>query len=104
MAAQDNSVLQRSALLSGLITREQLDEAIASAKQPEFGVPAPRVEVNDEQLARQLIELELLTPYQAEQLKAGRTKLTLGPYTITDWIAQGGMGQVFKAEHQMMGR
>ena len=104
MAVQNNSVLQRSALLSGLITREQLDEAMAKAKQPEFGVPAPRVEVTDDQLARQLIELELLTPYQAEQLKAGRTKLTLGPYTITDWIAQGGMGQVFKAEHQMMGR
>jgi serine/threonine protein kinase len=104
MAVQNSSVLQRSALLSGLLTRDQLDEALAKAKQPEFGDPAPRVEVTDEQLARQLIELELLTPYQAEQLKAGRTKLTLGPYTITDWIAQGGMGQVFKAEHQMMGR
>ena len=104
MAAQSKSVLQRSALVSGLITREQLENAIAKTRQPEFGSPAPRVEITDELLGRQLVEMDLLTPYQAEQLKAGRTKLTLGPYIITDWIAQGGMGQVFKAEHPMMGR
>ncbi len=104
MAPQHNSAFQRSALLSGLVTREQLDDALAAALKPEFGSPAPRVQVTDDQLARQMIELGMLTPYQAEQLKAGRTKLTLGPYTITDWIAQGGMGQVFKAEHSMMGR
>ena len=53
---------------------------------------------------RQLVQLKYVTAYQAEQLKSGRTKLTLGPYLITDWIAQGGMGQVFKAEHRLMGR
>ena len=37
-------------------------------------------------------------------LSAGRTKLTLGPYLITEFIGQGGMGQVFKAVHDVMGR
>jgi serine/threonine protein kinase len=46
----------------------------------------------------------LITRYQAQQLHSGRTKLTLGPYLITDWIGQGGMGQVFKAVHEHMGR
>ncbi|MCP4817092.1 MAG: serine/threonine protein kinase, partial [Planctomycetaceae bacterium] len=37
-------------------------------------------------------------------LVTGRTKFNLGPYIITDWIGQGGMGQVFKAVHEVMGR
>jgi serine/threonine protein kinase len=51
-----------------------------------------------------LVEMGVLTAYQADQLKSGRRKLSLGPYIVTDWIAQGGMGQVFKAVHEMMGR
>ena len=45
-----------------------------------------------------------LNRWQAEQLRAGRTKFNLGPYQIIDSIGQGGMGQVFKAEHTVMGR
>ena len=39
-----------------------------------------------------------------QQLREGQTKLQLGPYVITDWLGQGGMGQVFVAVHQMMER
>ena len=46
----------------------------------------------------------LLNAWQAKQLLDGRTKFTLGPYWIIDSIGQGGMGQVFKAEHALMGR
>ena len=46
----------------------------------------------------------LLNAWQAKQLLDGRTKFTLGPYRIIDSIGQGGMGQVFKAEHPLMGR
>ena len=62
------------------------------------------VQLTDRDLAKHLIKTELLTAYQADQLLAGRQKLKLGPYIITDWIGQGGMGQVFKAVHEMMGR
>lgn len=59
---------------------------------------------SDEAIANLLVRSGNLTRYQADQLRAGRTKLNLGPYVITDWIAQGGMGQVFKAVHSVMGR
>ena len=65
---------------------------------------ATAVQPSDRDLAKHLIQRELLTAYQADQLLAGRQKLKLGPYIITDWIGQGGMGQVFKAVHEMMGR
>ena len=55
-------------------------------------------------VAAKLVEMKLLTTYQAEQIKAGRTKFNLGPYVITDFIGHGGMGQVFKGVHRMMGR
>ena len=55
-------------------------------------------------LADLMIEQGWMTAYQADQLLAGRSKLNLGPYVITDWIGQGGMGQVFKATHRFMQR
>ena len=104
MPSTSKSILQRSAIVSGLVTRDELEEAIRRVREPVVGLPAPRVEIRDSLLAKELVAMGLVTSYQAAQLKAGRSKLTLGPYIITDWIAQGGMGQVFKAEHQMMGR
>ena len=104
MPSTSKSVLQRSAIISGLVSKDELEEAIRRVREPSIGSPAPRVEIRDSLLAKELVAMGLVTPYQAAQLKAGQTKLTLGPYIITDWIAQGGMGQVFKAEHQMMGR
>ncbi|MEZ6117855.1 MAG: protein kinase [Pirellulaceae bacterium] len=53
---------------------------------------------------QKLVSQKVLTQYQAEQLKSGRTKLSLGPYVITDWLGQGGMGQVFVAMHSIMHR
>ncbi len=60
--------------------------------------------MSDEQLAVQLIQDGLLNPWQVEQLKVGRSKFNLGPYQVIDSIGQGGMGQVFKGVHTMMGR
>ena len=46
----------------------------------------------------------MLNAWQAKQLLDGRTKFNLGPYRIIDSIGQGGMGQVFKAQHAKLGR
>ncbi len=57
-----------------------------------------------EVIAATLVKSGLITPYQSQQLRDGRTKFTLGDYVITDGIGQGGMGHVFKAVHKVMGR
>ncbi len=44
-----------------------------------------------------------LNPWQAKQLLDGRTKFNLGPYLIVDSLGRGGMGQVFKARHGVIG-
>ena len=60
---------------------------------------------NDEAvIAATLVKSGVITEYQAQQLQMGRTKLNLGPYIVTDFIAQGGMGMVYKAVHEVMGR
>ncbi|GAB5403653.1 MAG: hypothetical protein Aurels2KO_18840 [Aureliella sp.] len=104
-AGPTESLLRTSVLASGLVTPEQLDYSlrVARHRQSQQGV-SPNTEVDDALLAEILIEQKILTQYQANQLREGRTKLNLGPYICTDWIGQGGMGQVFKAVHRVMGR
>lgn len=58
----------------------------------------------DKLLAESLIEHRLLNAWQVEQLRQGRTKFSLGPYRIIDAIGSGGMGHVFKGEHELLGR
>lgn len=105
MSLRTESSFTSSVLASGLTNPQQLDYAlrIARHRQTQQGLAADAV-LPDRLVADILIEQSALTPYQADQLLEGRTKLTLGPYLITDWIGQGGMGQVFKAIHQLMGR
>jgi eukaryotic-like serine/threonine-protein kinase len=81
-----------ASLRSGLVNKIQWADAIATVGED----PA--------KLAAHFVAMGTLTSYQSQQLRAGRGKLTLGPYLITGWIGQGGMGQVFKAVHTVMGR
>ncbi len=99
------SELQTSALASGLVTAQQLDYSLRVCRHrlTQQGMPTDCA-IPDPLLAETLIEQEVLTEYQADQLIAGRRKFFLGQYLITDWIGQGGMGQVFKGVHQVMGR
>ncbi len=98
------TVFRRSALASGLLTVEQILEAEAELRAAGGGAVGTWTGVGDERLAAKLVERGQLNRWQAEQLKVGRSKFTLGPYVVIDSIGQGGMGQVFKAEHRLMGR
>ncbi len=97
------TVFRRSALASGLLSVEQILEAEKALRTVGSAV-GTWIEIGDDQLAAKLIEMGRLNHWQAEQLKVGRSKFNLGPYQILDSIGQGGMGQVFKAEHRLMGR
>lgn len=95
---------ERSALASGLLNQEQLDQARAALRDPPAGSHASDVAVTDEKLAEKLVELEHLNLWQSKQLLEGRTRFNLGPYWMIDCIGRGGMGQVFKAEHRVLER
>lgn len=105
-ASYPESTLITSARISGLVSDEQLDYVLRVANYRSMQRGQARLDnaERDRLLGEILVEQQIVTPYQAEQLAAGRTKLDLGGYLITDWIGQGGMGQVFKAVHQVMGR
>jgi serine/threonine protein kinase len=94
------SIFRNAALLSGLVTQDQLDCAVAALRAGTGSSFDP----TDQELADKLVEMEVVTSYQADQMLLGRNKLNLGRYLVTDFIGQGGMGQVFKAVHNVMGR
>ncbi|HRF02236.1 MAG TPA: serine/threonine-protein kinase [Pirellulaceae bacterium] len=98
------SLFTKSALLSGLVSDAQIRSAVVELIQTGRSTARRLEDVTDRELSQELIDRGLVTSYQADQLRAGRTKLSLGNYVITDWIGQGGMGQVFKGMHQVMGR
>ncbi|HIA19549.1 MAG TPA: serine/threonine protein kinase [Planctomycetaceae bacterium] len=98
------TLFRRSAIASGLITKEQFDRAEAALRQEaELAGDDPKNFLNAN-LITYLTDQKMISEYQAKQLAKGMTKFTLGPYVITDWIGEGGMGQVFKAVHEVMGR
>lgn len=88
-----NLSFREAAVRSQLVSKRKYDKVVAQTGTDD-----------DEIVSAALVKSGVITQYQAQQLKAGRTKLNLGPYLITEFIGQGGMGQVFKAVHNVMGR
>lgn len=100
-----DSVFKNSVLASGLVPSEQWEYCLRLLRHRVQSESPSHPALNEDRILREiLVEQGAVTEYQALQLADGKTKFRLGPYVITDFIGQGGMGQVFKAMHRVMGR
>ena len=95
--------LRDTAAASGLLQPGQFDAAEAEVRLV-MGAAAADPAAWDQAVADRLVAQGLLTKFQAREMLAGRRRFRLGQYTVLDEIGRGGMGQVFRAEHAMMGR
>jgi serine/threonine protein kinase len=90
------------------LASELIDEPQLAAAEGEVAVVLNRATADpvewDKAVADRLVQQGLLTSFQVREMLAGRRRFRLGQYTVLDEIGKGGMGQVFRAEHAMMGR
>lgn len=88
----------RTLVESRLMTQAEIDafrSSLPEGEQPKTG----------EDLAKALYRHHKLTRFQTQAVFQGRTKgLVLGNYVVLDKVGKGGMGHVYKAQHQRMKR
>jgi serine/threonine protein kinase len=94
---------RETALASGLVQPEHVEAAECEVRLI-LDAAACEPAAWDQAVADKLVVQGLLTKFQAREMLAGRRRFRLGQYTVLDEIGRGGMGQVFLAEHAMMGR
>lgn len=94
---------------SGLVEEERLSAFLEQyVPAADSAVPAEspdQAETAAQQLARALIDAQLITQWQADQLHKGKHRgFFLGKYKLLGHIGSGGMSAVYLAEHLLMQR
>ena len=83
---------------SGLMTKQEVQQLLGGLSDDD----RPK---DGEEMAKLLFRQGKLTKFQTQTLYKGKAKgLILGDYVLLDQIGEGGMGQVFRAQHRRMKR
>ena len=83
---------------SELVAKDQLSQTVASLKQSD-----PDAVADADRLAEKLIQANLLTRWQCDNLLQGKSSgFMLGPFKLLRLLGAGGMSTVYLGEHTLM--